>query len=54
MFTANTVASDTSAPVPAVSFREGDFYDLAAETDDYSKGLYEIPVTDADCDLSQD
>ena len=54
MFTANTVASQTSSSVPAVSFRDGDFYDLAAETDDYSAGLYEIPVTDADCELSQD
>ena len=45
MFTANTAASNTASSAPAVSFREGDFYDLAAETDDYSAGLYEIPVT---------
>ena len=48
MFTVNTVASNTASPAPAVNFREGDFYDLAAETDDYSAGLYEISVTDAD------
>ena len=54
MFTANTVASETVSSASAVSFREGDFYDLAAETDDYSAGLYEISVTDADCELSQD
>ena len=54
MFTANTAASNTASSAPAVSFREGDFYDLAADTDDYSAGLYEIPVTDADCELSQD
>jgi hypothetical protein len=53
MFAANTVASNTASPAPAVSFREGDFYDLAAETDDFSVSLYEIPLTDADCDLSQ-
>lgn len=53
MFTANTAASNTASSAPAVSFREGDFYDLAAETDDFSVSLYEIPVTDADCDLSQ-
>ena len=53
MFTANTVASETVSSASAVSFREGDFYDLAAETDDFSVSLYEIPVTDADCDLSQ-
>ena len=54
MFTANTVASNTASPAPAVNFREGDFYDLAVETDDYSTGLYEISVTDADCEISQD
>ncbi len=54
MFAASTLASNTDSSVPAVSFREGDFYDLAAETDDYSAALYEIPVTEADCELSQD
>ena len=34
MLTANTAASNTASSAPAVSFREGDFYDLAAETDD--------------------
>ena len=53
MFAANTAASNTASSAPAVSFREGDFYDLAAETDDFSVSLYEIPLTDADCDLSQ-
>ena len=53
MFAANIIASQISSSVPAVSFREGDFYDLAAETDDFSVSLYEIPLTDADCDLSQ-
>ncbi len=54
MFAANNLASNTDSSVPAASFREGDFYDLAAETDDYSAALYEIPVTEADCELSQD
>ena len=54
MFAANIIASQISSSVPAVSFREGDFYDLAAETDDYSAALYEIPVTDDDCELSHD
>ena len=38
MLTVNAASSNT-----AESVRECDFYDLACETDDYSRKLYETP-----------
>ena len=42
MLTVNAAYSNT-----AESVRECDFYDLACETDDYSRKLYETAVTEA-------
>ena len=49
MLTVNAASSNT-----AESVRECDFYDLACETDDYSRKLYETAVTDDDYELCEE